>query len=168
MTLSDASLWCEVHAPAFSFLHSKKDLNQQLVANGTTLDFRGCSCLRYQTFKALATKISKEKKLFVLVLLFSAVFFFPPCLYKKSRLIHCDLQASWWQCKKGNCALLSCHYCARCYSYTALFAHIQTEKYKVPNAVAACQTYVAWCHPVLSQMEERKAHQSRQLDSNSH
>lgn len=88
MMSSDASWWCETHIPAFSFLHSKQDLNQQLVANGTTLDFRGCSFLRYQKFKALATNIST--KICLCSFCFLVLFFFPSYLYKKSRLVHCS------------------------------------------------------------------------------
>lgn len=58
--------------------------------------------------------------------------------------------------QKGSCALLSCHCCAR-YPNTALFEHVRIGKCEVPNTTAACQAYVAWCHPALSQVEEMKA-----------
>lgn len=90
--LSYASWWCQVpHAPAFYFARlSPASLwpNSQLQI---ALGFEKCAAvLTYQQFKVMVTKIS-TKKLFA--------FFFPSCIYEKPRLVHCDLQASWWHGK---------------------------------------------------------------------
>lgn len=139
--------------PAFQ---ASPNPNQQPAVNCTTLDFTGCaSCLRCQQFKVVATKIS-TKNVFVLVFIF---LLFVVCFSMYLWKVHaCTLwpAGKLMALQKRICALLSCHCCTR-YPYTALFAHIQTEKHEVPNTVPACQAYVAWCHPVLSQVEEMKA-----------
>ena len=92
--LSYASWWCQVHhALAFYFPHLSLPPPWTSSQLQITLAFGGCaSCLTCQQFKVMATKIST--KICVLV------FFFPLCIYEKPRLVHCDLQASWWHCKK--------------------------------------------------------------------
>lgn len=113
------------------------------------MDFEGCaSCLTCQQFKVMPTKISTE--------ICACLFFFHLVHLWKAQAGTLWPPGKLMALQKGNCALLSCHCCAR-YPNTALFAHVRPEKHEVPNTVVACRAYGAWCQPALSQVEEMKA-----------
>lgn len=146
-----SSSWCEVrHAPSFYCLLLSLSPPWTSSQPQTTSDFGICTSRLTFQFKVTATKISTK----IMCALF---YIFTSCICEKPRLVQCNLQASWRQCKEGAvlCGAVRAVHIAP--AQQCSHTDGQTDKHEVPNTVAACQAYVAWCHPALSQVERMKA-----------